>query len=82
MRKSAPIQVIVHYPGTEEGKLALARRVAEVHAGFVISAINKLNCPTKQKLELLQAVIDTTKGTYKAPEAEPKPENRNREIGL
>lgn len=68
MRKSAPIHVIVHYPKTEEGKRALARRVADVHADYVISTINKLNCPMKQKLELLQAVIDTIKGTYKPKE--------------
>lgn len=70
MRTSAPIKVIVHYPKTEEGRQELARRVADVHADFVISYINKLDCPIKQKLELLQAVIDTTKGTYKVPEAE------------
>lgn len=70
MRTSAPIKVIVHYPTTEEGWQELSRRVAEVHADFVVSSINKLNCPIKQKLELLQAVIDTAKGTYKAPETE------------
>ena len=73
-RKSAPIQVIVHYPKTEEGKQELARRVADVHADFVISTINRLNCPTSQKLELLQAVIDTTKGIYK-----PKERNKARD---
>lgn len=73
MRTSEPIQVIVHSPKTEEGKQELARRVADVHADFVISSINKLNCPIKQKLELLQAAIDTTKGTYKAPDQEKKP---------
>ena len=30
--------------------------------------IERLNCPTWQKLELYQAVIDTTKGTYKPKE--------------
>lgn len=68
MGTSAPIQVIVHYPKTEDGKQELARRVSEVHADFVISTINKLNCSKTQKLELLQAVIDTTKGVYKAPD--------------
>jgi hypothetical protein len=34
----------------------------------VIEKIDRLNCPTWQKLELLQAVIDTTKGTYKPKE--------------
>lgn len=69
IRTSAPIQVIVHHPKTEDGKRELAKRVAEVHADFVISTINKLNCPAKQKLELLQGVIDTTKGTYKPRES-------------
>ena len=83
MRTSAPIQVIVHYPKTEEGKQELARRVADVHADFVISSINKLNCPIKQKLELLQAVIDTTKGTYNPPEAEQKKaKKKHQEISL
>ena len=65
MRTSAPIKLIVHVPTTEEGKRELARRVADVHADFVLHTIGKLKCPTRQKLELLQAVIDTTKGTYK-----------------
>ena len=67
MKTSAPIQVIVHFPNTEEGKQELARRVSQVHADFVIGTIDKLNCPTKQKLDLLQAVIDTIKGTYTPP---------------
>ena len=66
MKNSVPIQVIVHFPNTEEGKRELAQRISQVHADFVISTIDKLNCPTKQKLELLQAVIDTIKGTYTA----------------
>ena len=84
MRTSAPIKVIVHYPKTEEGRQELARRVADVHADFVISSINKLDCPIKQKLELLQAVIDTAKGTYKAPEAEhgQKPRKKHHEMSL
>lgn len=66
MKNSVPIQVIVHFPNTEEGKQELAQRISQVHADFVISTIDKLNCPTKQKLELLQAVIDTIKGIYTA----------------
>lgn len=78
MRTRAPIKVIVHYPQTETGRQELSRRVAEVHADFVVSSINKLNCPIKQKLELLQAVIDTAKGTYKAPETEPGAKTRKK----
>ena len=56
-RKSAPIHVIVHYPKTEEGKRELAERVAGVHANMVNQHIKKLNCPSDQKVQLLDAVI-------------------------
>ena len=56
-RKSAPIHVIVHYPKTEEGKRELAERVAGGHADMVNQHIKKLNCPSKQKVQLLDAVI-------------------------
>ena len=68
MRKSAPIEVVVHYPKTKEGWDELGKRVATAHANYLIEKIDRLNCPTWQKLELLQAVIDTTKGTYKPKE--------------
>ena len=64
MRKSAPVEVVVHAPETEEGWNELGKRVATAHADYVIEKIDRLNCPAKQKLELLQAVIDTIKGTY------------------
>ena len=56
-RKIAPIHVIVHYPKTEEGKRELAERVAGVHADMVNQHIKKLNCPSEQKVQLLDAVI-------------------------
>ena len=59
-RKSAPINVIVHYPKTEEGKRELAERVAGVHADMVNQHIKKLNCPSDQKVQLLDAVIKST----------------------
>ena len=57
-----------NYPKTEEGWEELGKRVATAHANYVIEKIERLNCPTWQKLELYQAVIDTTKGTYKPKE--------------
>ena len=69
MRKTPPIKIIVHYPQTQQGK----QELADVHADAVVSTINKLDCPLKQKLDLLQAVIDTARGTYqpkKSAEAE------------
>lgn len=59
-RKSAPINVIVHYPKTEEGKRELAERVASVHADMVNQHIKKMNCPSDQKVQLLDAVIKST----------------------
>ncbi len=55
MRRSAPIEVVVHYPKTEEGWEELGKRVATAHANYVIEKIERLNCPTWQKLELYQA---------------------------
>ena len=61
IRKSAPINIVVHYPKTEAGIAELARRVAEVHADVVNYKLKQLNCPTSQKIELLEAVIETVK---------------------
>ena len=58
-RKSAPINVIVHYPKTEEGKRELAERVAGVHADMVNQYIKRLNCHSEQKVQLLDAVIQS-----------------------
>ena len=46
MRKSVPIEVVVHYPKTEEGWEELSKRVATAHANYVIEKIERLNCPT------------------------------------
>ena len=61
IRSMAPINLIVYYPKTEEGQLELAKRVSDVHATAVTQRIKSLNCPTNQKLELLEAVIGTVK---------------------
>lgn len=61
IRSMAPINLIVYYPKTEEGQIELAKRVSDVHAAAVTQRIKSLNCPTSQKLELLDAVIETVK---------------------
>ena len=53
--------MVVHYPKTEEGKRELARRIAGTHADMVNQYISKLNCPFKQKEQLLNSIIDTAK---------------------
>ena len=61
MRRNAPINIIVHYPKTEQGMAELARRVAEVHADSVDYKLKRLDWPTSQKIALLDAVIQTVK---------------------
>ena len=61
IRSMVPINLIVYYPKTEEGQMELAKRVSDVHATAVTQRIKSLTCPTSQKLELLDAVIETVK---------------------
>ena len=61
IRSMAPINLIVHYPKTDAGREELAKRVAEVHASAVTHRIKALTCPTSQKLELLDAIIEDAK---------------------
>ena len=56
-----------HYPKTIEGQRELAERVAGVHASLVNQHIKKLNCPSDQKVQLLDAVIKSA-STKKAGE--------------
>lgn len=60
-RKGTPINVIVYYPKTEQGKRELAERVADIHADMVNQYIKKQNHPSDQKVVLLDAVIASVK---------------------
>ena len=60
-RVYAPIKVKVYYPQTEEGMEQLQNRVSDVHADMANYALQHLNCPAKQKQDLLEAVITTVK---------------------
>mgnify|MGYP007112531100 FL=1 len=66
MKKAAPINIIVHYPTTEEGWRELRRRMAIVHADAVLNSVQKLNCPTWQKIKLIDAIIEDAKKEVKA----------------
>lgn len=45
--------IVLHYPtNTEE----LEKRVAQAHADAIIAKVKKLNCPAKQKKELIDAI--------------------------
>ena len=76
MRKMAPVNVIVYYPKTEEGQEELRRRVALVHADAVNRRLKELTCPERQKLELLDAVIDTVRKGRTAPSSSLPMSNR------
>ncbi len=73
MGNSAPIEAVFRYPQTQAGREALSRRVAGVHAAFILETIRGLCCPAEQKRELLQAVIDAVKGA--APQKPEDPKN-------
>ena len=66
MKKAALINIIVHYPTTEEGWRELRRRMAIVHADAVLNYVQKLNCPTWQKIKLIDAIIEDAKKEAKA----------------
>ena len=53
------LKIIVHYPETPEKQAEFGARVAKFHAEYVVQYIEKLNCPTDQKLKLLDAVAKT-----------------------
>ena len=50
------MEVIIHLPRSKEGQEELAKRVATVHAQMVHSYISRLECPTGQKVALLDAI--------------------------
>ena len=53
------IEIIVHYPETSEKQALFDARVAKFHAEYVAQYIEKLNCPTEQKLKLIDAIAQT-----------------------
>lgn len=61
MRKRGQVNIVMHFPTSEKGKAELARRVSDVHASAVNQQLKLLNCPTQQKLDLLNTIIKTVK---------------------
>ena len=52
MRKSAPIEVVVHYPKTKEGWDELGKRVATAHANYVIEKNRPSELPHMAKARI------------------------------
>ena len=56
------MNIVVHYPKTEEAAEELKRRVATVHIEAVTAHINSLSCPKSQKLELIENLKKNLQG--------------------
>jgi len=50
------MNIIVHYPVGEQGKLELAKKVADAHALAIKNYIEKLPCPKEQRQTILTEV--------------------------
>lgn len=50
------MNIIVHNSKSEDGMIALKKRVASVHTGVAVNYIKKLNCPKEQKIELIEQI--------------------------
>lgn len=61
VKRADPIEIIVHYPETEEMQRELAKRVAVVHAQTVMEKLAALSCPVEQKVQLIDAIIEKCK---------------------
>ncbi len=67
LRKAAPVTLSFHWPTTEDGKQELAMRAAELHANAVIRRIQALSCSRRQKLALLDAIMEARKEETQQP---------------
>jgi hypothetical protein len=53
------LNIIVYYPETPKKQAEFDACAAKFHAEYVTQYIEKLNCPTGQKIRLLDAVAKT-----------------------
>lgn len=49
------MNIIIHYPSSEESKQKLREKVAVTYANAVFEKVNQLNCPKEQKIELINS---------------------------
>ena len=57
MKGGGPVEMVVHYPETEEAQRELAKCAATVHAQTVVEKLSALSCPVEQRAALMDAVI-------------------------
>ena len=51
------MEVFLHPPRTRQGRSELRKTLARFHAEHAQKMIEKMPCPTEQKLELVDAVV-------------------------
>lgn len=56
MRTPAPFSLTLLYPESGEGRRALAKQVADIHADTVLRRIQALDWPPEQKIALLEGI--------------------------
>ena len=56
--KKIPLRIVIHEPSTDQGKLELARKAAQIHAVAVLHIIQSSAKSQEQKKALLDAVIE------------------------
>ena len=49
-------EVIVYSPHSMQGQVELSKRVAAVHAQIIYAYISRLDCPTDQKIAILNMI--------------------------
>lgn len=63
--KNNAFDIIVYSPTDEKGLIKLEERIAMAHAEAVLKQLQRLNCPSQQKIDLVDAIIDTVKSREK-----------------
>lgn len=66
MEGGIDIEVFMILPRTQQGKAELQKTLALFHAEHAQKMIEKMPCPTEQKLELVDAVVNGIKAEKKA----------------
>lgn len=69
MKQTESIHVVVYYPKTNEGLQQLEQRAAAIHADYINSQIQQLQCSGQQKLERINAMIEQAEYRHKKPKS-------------
>ena len=59
------MEVIVYSPYSMQGQVELSKRVAAVHAQIIYTYISRLDCPTDQKIAILNMIQSSIRDDIK-----------------